>query len=61
MKDEEVRMMQVVSSKGKITAAAVAEMFSVSDRTARTRLATLIKRGLLRKSGSTKSAVYVLA
>ncbi len=61
MSDEEVRVMQAVSSKGKITSATVAEMFSVSDRTARTRLATLIKRGLLRKSGSTRSAVYVLA
>ena len=61
MKDEEVRIMQAVSTEGRITSAAVAEMFGVSDRTARVRLAALIKRGLLRKVGSTRSAAYVPA
>jgi predicted HTH transcriptional regulator len=61
MKEEEVRIMQAVSSKGRIASAEVAAMFRVSDRTARTRLAALVKRGLLRKVGSTRSAVYVPA
>jgi predicted HTH transcriptional regulator len=61
MKEEDVTIMRAVSSKGKIASAEVAEMFQVSDRTARTRLAALVKRGLLKKVGSTRSAVYVPA
>jgi predicted HTH transcriptional regulator len=61
MKEEDVKIMRAVSSKGKIASAEVAEMFQVSDRTARTRLAALVKRGLLKKVGSTRSAVYVRA
>ncbi len=61
MKGDEIGIMQTVSSEGNITSAAVAEMFGVSDRTARNRLVALVKRGLLRKVGSTRSAEYVVA
>lgn len=61
MKGDEIGIMQTVSSEGNITSAAVAEMFGVSDRTARKRLVALVKRGLLRKVGSTRSAEYLVA
>jgi predicted HTH transcriptional regulator len=61
MNEEQVRIMQAVSAKGRMTSSKVAAMFRVSDRIARTRLAALTKRGLIRKEGSTRSAAYPLS
>ncbi len=60
LKDEEVRIMKAVSSGGRITSTEVAKLVRSSERTARTRLARLAKRGLLKKVGSTRSAAYIL-
>ena len=53
-------ILELAAANRRVTAVQVADLLQVSDRTARNRLATLVTRGLLVKTGTTKSAQYHL-
>ena len=58
--EREQKILEKTASEGRITSETVATLFNITDRGARKTIAGLIRKGLLRKTGTTKSASYVL-
>lgn len=57
---DEQRILELVSTSGVVTSRQVANCCDCSERTARNRLRSMSEHGLLRKTGATKGAAYVL-
>ena len=57
---DEQRLLELVSANGTVTSREAAACCNCSERTARNRLRAMVEREVLRKTGSTKGATYVL-
>lgn len=56
----EQKILQTAASNGSVTSDTVADMFDITDRGARKIIGGMVRKGLLSKTGTTKSAAYVL-